>query len=107
LPINYFVYFILSGRTPDFAAIYGIISCITIGFIKPKNRLNIKDLWNCLASGAKNTLAVGAAAICVGIIVGVVTLTGVGFRLGFVVIQTAGDISNFFSKYLANIFFFI
>jgi TRAP-type uncharacterized transport system fused permease subunit len=51
-----------------------------------------------LASGAKNTLAVGAAAVCVGIIVGVVTLTGVGFRLGFVVIQTAGDISNFFSN---------
>ena len=98
LPLIILVYFILSGRTPDFAAIYGIISCITIGFIKPKDRLTLKDLWNCLASGAKNTLAVGAAAICVGIIVGVVTLTGVGFRLGFVVIQTAGDISNFFSN---------
>ncbi len=98
LPLIILVYFILSGRTPDFAAIYGIISCVTIGFIKPSNRLNIKDLWNCLASGAKNTLAVGAAAVCVGIIVGVVTLTGVGFRLGFVVIQTAGDISNFFSN---------
>ena len=98
LPLVILVYFILSGRTPDFAAIYGIISCITIGFIKPSNRLNMKDLWNCLASGAKNTLAVGAAAVCVGIIVGVVTLTGVGFRLGFVVIQTAGDISNFFSN---------
>ncbi len=98
LPLFILVYFILSGRTPDFAAIYGIISCIVIGFIKPNNRLNIKDLWLCLAAGAKNTLAVGAAAVCVGIIVGVVTLTGVGFRLGFVVIQTAGDISNFFSN---------
>ena len=98
LPLIILVYFILSGRTPDFAAIYGIISCITIGFIKPRNKLSFKDLWNCLASGAKNTLAVGAAATCVGIIVGVVTLTGVGFRLGFVVIQTAGDISNFFSN---------
>ena len=98
LPLIILVYFILSGRTPDFAAIYGIISCITIGFIKPSDRLSLKDLWNCLASGAKNTLAVGAAAICVGIIVGVVTLTGVGFRLGFVVIQTAADISNFFSN---------
>ena len=98
LPLIILVYFILSGRTPDFAAIYGIISCITIGFIKPSDRLSLKDLWSCLASGAKNTLAVGAAAICVGIIVGVVTLTGVGFRLGFVVIQTAGDISNFFSN---------
>ena len=105
LPLIILVYFILSGRTPDFAAIYGIISCITIGFIKPSDRLSLKDLWNCLASGAKNTLAVGAAAICVGIIVGVVTLTGVGFRLGFVVIQTAGDISNFFSNIWPMSFF--
>ena len=98
VPLIILVYFILSGRTPDFAAIYGIISCVVIGFLKPKNKLNFSDLWKCLASGAKNSLAVGAAAVCVGIIVGVVTLTGVGFRLGFVVLQTAGDIGSFFSN---------
>src|SRR5210317_1665904 len=98
LPLIILVYFILAGRTPDFAAIYCIISCVVVGILKPKNKLNFIDLWNCLASGAKNTLAVGAAATCVGIIVGVVTLTGVGFRLGFVVLQTAGDIGNFFSN---------
>jgi TRAP transporter 4TM/12TM fusion protein len=98
LPLIILVYFILAGRTPDFAAIYGIISCVVVGILKPKNKLNFNDLWNCLASGAKNTLAVGSAATCVGIIVGVVTLTGVGFRLGFVVLQTAGDIGNFFSN---------
>ena len=98
IPLIILVYFILVGRTPDFAAIYGIISCIVVGFIKPNNKLNLKDLFNCLAAGAKNTLAVGAAATCVGIIVGVVTLTGVGFRLGFVVLQTASDIGNIFSN---------
>ena len=63
---------------------------------KKTNRLNFKDLLECLSKGAKNTLAVGAAAAAIGIIVGVVTLTGVGFRLGYVVIQTAGDIGGFF-----------
>jgi len=98
VPLFILVYYILIGRTPDYAAIYGIIACVIVGFIKPKNKLTVKDLFKCLASGAKNTLAVGAAATCVGIIVGVVTLTGVGFRLGFVVLQTAGDIGNFFSS---------
>ena len=98
VPLFILVYYILMGRTPDYAAIYGIIACVIVGFIKPKNKLTVKDLLKCLASGAKNTLAVGAAATCVGIIVGVVTLTGVGFRLGFVVLQTAGDIGNFFSS---------
>ncbi|WP_457647136.1 TRAP transporter permease [Profundibacter sp.] len=94
IPLGILVYLIMSGRTPDFAAVYGIIACVVVGFLNPVNRLSIADLWDSLAAGAKNTLAVGAAAACVGIIVGVVTLTGVGFRLGYVVVQTATDIGQ-------------
>lgn len=94
IPLGILVYFILSGKTPDFAAVYGIIACVVVGFLNPNNRLTVPDLWSALSAGAKNTLAVGAAAACVGIIVGVVTLTGVGFRLGYVVVQTATDIGT-------------
>ncbi|MFT5273473.1 MAG: TRAP transporter 4TM/12TM fusion protein, partial [bacterium] len=97
IPLIILVYFILSGRTPDFAAVYGIIACVVVGFLNPTHRLTIRDLWTSLAVGAKNTLAVGAAAATVGVVVGVVTLTGVGFRLGYVVVQTATDIGTFFS----------
>ena len=99
-PLILLVYLILIGRTPDYAAVNAIIACVVIGFIKKKNRLTFKDLLECLSVGAKNTLAVGAAAASIGIIVGVVTLTGVGFRLGFVVIQTAGDIGSFFLNFI-------
>ncbi|MFT6558852.1 MAG: TRAP transporter 4TM/12TM fusion protein [Sneathiella sp.] len=95
-PLVILVYFILAGRTPDFAAVYGIIACVVVGFLKPSHRLTFIDLWEGLGAGARNTIAVGAAAACVGIIVGVVTLTGVGFRLGFVVVQTATDIGAIF-----------
>ena len=94
IPLGILVYLILSGRTPDFAAVYGIIACVVVGFLNPVNRLTPTDLWNTLALGAKSTIAVGAAAACVGIVVGVVTLTGVGFRLGYVVVQTATDIGT-------------
>lgn len=97
IPLAILVYLILSGRTPDFAAVYGIIACVVVGFLNPVNRLTIKDLWNALADGARNTLAVGAAAASVGVVVGVVTLTGVGFRLGYVVVQTATDMGGFVS----------
>jgi len=94
IPLFVLVYMIMSGKTPDFAAVYGIIACVVIGFLNPVNRLTLRDLWVALADGARNTLAVGAAAATVGIVVGVVTLTGVGFRLGYVVVQTATDIGN-------------
>ena len=97
IPLITLVYLILSGRTPDYAAVYGIISCVVIGFLNPVNRLSFRDLWDSLAKGAKNTLAVGSAAATVGIVVGIVTLTGVGFRLGYVVVQTATDIGTFLS----------
>ena len=99
VPLVILVYFILSGRTPDFAAVYGIIACVVIGFLNPLNRLTLPDLVSALASGARNTIAVGAAAATVGIVVGVVTLTGVGFRLGYVVVQTATDIGTFLSTF--------
>ena len=99
-PLILLVYLILIGRTPDYAAVISIIACVIIGFLKKTNRLNFKDLLECLSKGAKNTLAVGAAAAAIGIIVGVVTLTGVGFRLGYVVIQTAGDIGGFFLNFI-------
>jgi len=94
IPLIILVYLILTGRTPDFAAVYGIIACVVVGFLNPVNRLTISDLWHSLADGARNTLSVGAAAATVGIVVGVVTLTGVGFRLGYVVVQTATDMGN-------------
>ena len=94
IPLIILVYFILSGKTPDFAAVYGIIACVVVGFLNPVNRLSPMDLWDSLALGAKNTVAVGAAAATVGIVVGVVTLTGVGFRLGYVVVQTATDFGD-------------
>lgn len=92
IPLGLLVYMILNGWTPDYAAVYGIFACIVVGVLNPVNRLTVRDLWDALSFGAKNTLAVGAAAATVGIVVGVVTLTGVGFRLGFVVVQTANDI---------------
>ncbi|OUR79043.1 C4-dicarboxylate ABC transporter permease [Alphaproteobacteria bacterium 46_93_T64] len=98
IPLIVLVTFILTGRTPDFAAVYGIIACVVVGVLNPTNRLTLRDLWNALGAGAKNTIAVGAAAACVGIIVGVVTLTGVGFRLGYVVVQTATDIGAIFGN---------
>ena len=94
IPLVLLVYMILNGWTPDYAAVYGIFACIVVGVLNPVNRLTIHDLWSALSAGAKNTLAVGAAAATVGIVVGVVTLTGVGFRLGYVVVQTANDIGS-------------
>lgn len=98
IPLFVLIYAIFSGRTPDYAGVYAIITCIVVGFLKPNDRLTLPDLWDALAVGARNTIAIGTAAACVGIIVGVVTLSGSGFRIGAIVITTANDFAGFFSS---------
>ncbi|WP_420862546.1 TRAP transporter permease [Algirhabdus cladophorae] len=98
IPLFVLIYSIFSGRTPDYAGVYAIIACIVVGFLKPKDRLTLPGLWDALAVGARNTIAIGTAAACVGIIVGVITLSGSGFRIGAIVITTANDFAVFFSS---------
>lgn len=105
VPLFVLLYSIFSGRTPDYAGVYAIISCIVVGFIKPNDRLTLAGLWDALAVGARSTIAIGTAAACVGVIVGVITLSGSGFRIGAIVITTANDFASFVSALpLFNIF---
>ena len=51
------------------------------------------DLIDAFVVGAKYAIGVGAVAACAGIIIGIVTLTGVGFKLSIIVTGVAGDLS--------------
>lgn len=57
-------------------------------------------------TGAKYALAVGAAAATVGIVIGVVTLTGVGFKISYIITgwaqAIAGGLSAFIPAFLAD-----
>lgn len=54
-----------------------------------EGRRRLNDLVDAFVLGAKYAIGVGAAAATVGIIVGVVTLTGVGFKISWIVTALA------------------
>ena len=93
IPLIILVGTIIRGYTPYLAAFNGITACIVVGMINPVNRMTLRDLWDALETGAKYALAVGIAAAAVGIVVGVITLTGAAFRLSFMVTQAAGNLA--------------
>ncbi|MBP0465244.1 TRAP transporter permease [Roseomonas sp. PWR1] len=82
---------IIDGTTPYLAAFYAITACIVVGFLNPRHRLTVKDLWDSFDIGARYAIAVGSAAAAVGVVVGVITLTGAGFRISFMVTQAAAS----------------
>jgi TRAP transporter 4TM/12TM fusion protein len=63
------------------------------------------DVADAFVMGAKYAISVGAAAATVGIIVGVVTLTGVGFKLSAIITSAAGDLASFSSMLLPGALF--
>ena len=106
IPLGVLIGVLVSGRTPYLAAFAGITACIVVGLLNPVQRLRWRDLYDAFETGAKYALAVGAAAGTVGIVIGVVTLTGVGFKVSFIVIAAsqaiAGAAAAILPDFLAN-----
>ncbi len=94
IPLGILITLIIMGRTPNYAAVWGITACVVVGVLNPRNRMSLRDLVLALRTGSQYALGVGAAAACVGVVIGVVTLTGMGFRLSFMVTQVAADIAG-------------
>jgi TRAP transporter 4TM/12TM fusion protein len=61
---------------------------------RPDGRAKLRELIDSFIIGAKYAIAVGAAAATVGIIVGVVTLTGVGFKISWIVTSSADSMAR-------------
>ena len=57
-------------------------------------RIDHRALVEAFETGAKYALAVGAAAATVGIVIGVVTLTGVGFKISFIITGAAQSMAG-------------
>ncbi len=90
LPIFVIVYMLMSGTTPIKAALYGILSSVIVGMIRKETRMNLRTLLEALEMGAKSALGVAIACACAGIIVGTVTLTGLGLKMGNGLVDLAG-----------------
>ena len=64
--------------------------------LNPQNRIKLPEMTETFETGVKYALAVGAASAAVGIVVGVINTTGVGFRIGFMVTQGASALGQDF-----------
>lgn len=80
LPIFVIIGLLMYGYSPIRAALLGILSVILVGAIRKETRLSLKDIFKALEDGARTALGVAAATACAGMIVGVVTLTGLGLK---------------------------
>ena len=94
LPLVALIYVLFSGYSPHMAAFWGISTALAVGFLNPMHRIKVRDIIEACITGVKYALAVGAVCSAIGIVVGVVNSTGLGFRLGFMVADSAYAIAE-------------
>lgn len=107
IPLIVMVTLLLMQYTPFKSAFWGIILTIAcsylplllrpLGFksLSEDNVLRPKKLVAALEEGAKQSIGITAACACVGFLLGVTTLTGLGFKFSGAVVGLAGDFGNF------------
>lgn len=97
IPLLLLVWMLMSGRTPFLSAFWAITACMAVYAIQTVRASGLSagarewaaGSYESFVSGAKSSLSVTAAAALVGVVIGVVTLTGIGFKIAFMVTSIA------------------
>jgi len=100
IPLVVMVTLLLMQYTPFLAAFWGITLTVACSWIPPllgrfgKNMMGMavgpRALVQGFEMGAKAALGIGAACACVGFVLGITTLTGMGFKFSAWVIDVSG-----------------
>ena len=92
IPLVVIIYLLVSGYTPMRAALFAIILSIVASFLKKSTRMKPIEIIKGLEKGAKSVLGVLVACASAGIIIGIVTKTGVGLKLASALLSFSGGI---------------
>ncbi len=97
---------VISGHLEGYGlvlfAVAAIALVLAIRILKLPTRFTLNELIEAFSTGAKYALAVGAAAGTVGLVIGVVTLTGVGFKVSYIVNAAAATMAAGLSSVLPD-----
>lgn len=90
LPLIVITVLMIKGYSPGFAAFWATLSCIAVSWRHEETRMGPKKIWAAIQTGALNTLIIGATLGVIGIIVGTISLTGIGLKFSEIIISLAG-----------------
>jgi TRAP transporter 4TM/12TM fusion protein len=90
LPLIAIIAFLVMGFTASMAVFWAIVTCFVSSFLRKETRFTLKKLIDSLKTGTLGVLNVAVVCASAGIIVGVVSLTGLGLKLSAIIIGYAG-----------------
>ena len=91
LPIVILIAALWMGRSVISSAFFATASVFVISQFSKETRLTFKGVMDALALSSKNAMMISSCCAAAGIIVGVITLTGVGYKFISVITDLAGN----------------
>ena len=91
LPIAVLIAVMVSGYSPQMAVFYGIISTVVVSWFRKETRMGPAQIWLALVEAGKQCLFVAALVGAVGVLIGVLSLTGIVIRFPYVLVELAGN----------------
>lgn len=90
-PLALLLYLIMAaGASPFRAALYALVSTVVLSWLRPDTRLGFRKIVRAMEEGATRTIEIGVTCAAAGIIVGVLSLTGLGGKFSELLIDLAG-----------------
>ena len=92
--------------SPFRAVMWATLVLILLSWLKEETRLNVAKIWRSLAIGPQSAIEIVSTCACAGIIIGVISLTGLGGKFAMIIITySAGNLllSLFFTMVITLI----
>ncbi len=89
LPLVGITVLMLYGFSPGYSAIIGIVLCIIISWFRRETRMDVKGFVKACRDGSEQSLKIGATVGVIGIIIGVLTYSGLVLTFADIVIELA------------------
>jgi len=89
LPLVGITVLMLYGFSPGYSAIIGIFLCILISWFRKETRMDVKGFVKACRDGSEQSLKIGATVGVIGIIIGVLTYSGLVLTFADIVIELA------------------
>lgn len=91
VPVLVLIGSLAAGYSPPLSVVYATVATVAISWVRAGTRMGVNDVWQALVDGGRSAAFVGAVTGAVGIIIGIVALTGIGIRFSTLVIILSGQ----------------
>ena len=88
IPLGVLIGFLIAGKTPTSSAAFAILSVIAASWLS-SSPMRLPDIFDAVVDGVRNMVTTALLLVAVGIVINVVTTTGVGNAFSLMIVEWA------------------